>query len=513
MRETVALFRKDVRRFRMQLAGLLGLMAIFGWMDAVLPRRREFQAFPFFFELLFLIAGWYLTVMVVHQEALPGDRQYWITRPISWARLLLAKLLFVVVFLNLPVFVCNLAALLVNGLSPAGYLGPLMARQAFLLCFVVLPAMALASVTRDLGQFAIAIFAAFGIVLAIGLQSSDFLMNADWGGFAWIRATAIAILAAIVCGAVLLWQYARRRTMTAGAILAAGVIALGAAPGVNLWYAAFRFQRSLKPPSSAADTVRLSADLDRDPAPARGVLGFWHGTGGYVRLVLPVRIAGIPKDMALLSERIAARLDLPGGDSWNGSWSNAGGTFQLSGPQHLLSADGAYWQYFYVNRGLYNRIKSTPVRLRTSAAFTLLSPPATTRVTPPTVARPVPEFGFCATRAVSAGLSNMINGAVTVICLAPFQEHVEWAALSVQSRGTGRIEALGAPREFSYGPYPADLGANVWSMLGDVKPVYNPADLDILLEGRHAAAWLQRDLDLPGVRLIRYEDSSVGGRP
>ena len=180
MRQVLTVFRKDVRRFRPHLAGFLGLMAIFGWLDAVLPQRREFQAFPFFFEILFLIAGWYLTVMIVHQEALPGDRQYWLTRPISWSSLMLAKLLFVAVFFNLPVLACNLAALLANGLSPFAYAAPLLARQALLILLLILPAMAMAAATRDIGQFAIAIFGAFIVVLVIRLESSGFPASTNW---------------------------------------------------------------------------------------------------------------------------------------------------------------------------------------------------------------------------------------------------------------------------------------------------------------------------------------------
>src|SRR6202035_1331575 len=101
-----------------------------------------------------LLAAWYLAVMVAHQETLPGDRQYWLTRPVSWQSLLLAKAGFVVAFFQLPVLASNLCTLVANGLSPLAYLTPLLVKQVFLTAFLVLPTLALAAVTRNFGQFA-----------------------------------------------------------------------------------------------------------------------------------------------------------------------------------------------------------------------------------------------------------------------------------------------------------------------------------------------------------------------
>ena len=302
----------------------------------------------------------------------------------------------------------------------------------------------------------------------------------------------------------MLLQYARRRTIASRVILVTGLLILAAAPGLNLWHAAFQMQGGSGSPQ--ADPIRITMDNTRDIAPGRGVLGRWHGSESYVRIVLPVQVTGVPTGGALLSERIAARLESADGASWSGPWSDAGGTLHLQGEQRLLPEDGAYWQYFYVDRAVFDRLKNTPVHVRTSAAFTLLSAPTTTRITPPTLAQFVPRFGFCATRAIGAGLSNMINEAVSAICLAPFQEP-EWFALYVQSRRTGGSRALEADSRFPTVRIRWNLAAGTWSMVGDVKPVYNPPDLDVLLESRQAVAHFERGLDLPALRLIQYEDS------
>jgi len=55
--------------------------------------------------ILLLLTWWFLIVRAVQSEALPGDRQYWITRPYEWKKLLAAKLLFIGVFVHLAAFV------------------------------------------------------------------------------------------------------------------------------------------------------------------------------------------------------------------------------------------------------------------------------------------------------------------------------------------------------------------------------------------------------------------------
>lgn len=510
MRHALVIFRKDVRRLRAPLAGFVTLMAIFGWMEAVLPRRREFQSFPYTFEILLLIAGGYLAVMAMHQEVLSGDRQYWLTRPISRGSLFLAKATFLVVFFNLPVLAGNLAALIVNGLSPIMFLTPLIAKQVFLTALLILPVMALASVTRDLGQFVIGLFAVFAVALVISLGYSEFPASTNWGGFAWIQTSAIAVIAIAASIATLALQYRQRRTVVSLAIASAGVVVCAAAPGINLWHAAFHLRSGTPPPS-----LRLTLESDRDLTPGRGVLGMARGTERYVRIVLPVRLTGIPAGSQLLSERIDARI--PG--VWSSGWNDAGGTYRLEGEKTLLPQDGAYWQYFYIDRAVYQRVKDAPVDLRTSTAFTLLSAAETTRLATPTRSASVPAFGFCATSANGMGEGKTINGVLVAVCLAPFRLP-EWSALYIQSRRTGRVEEFGKPQGSianandqprAYGPYPVNLHASAWELLGSVKPIYNGADFDILFESRSAVAHFERDLEFRGVRLSQYRDLSPGG--
>jgi len=104
-----------------------------------------------------LLAWWYLIAAVIHEEALPGNRQYWLTRPFSRRDLLAAKAIFILVFICLPDFCTEVAVLLLRGKSPLGYLPDILVSQLFGLAKVILrrppwhPSPAVWSSSRGLG--------------------------------------------------------------------------------------------------------------------------------------------------------------------------------------------------------------------------------------------------------------------------------------------------------------------------------------------------------------------------
>src|SRR5580704_13329656 len=96
VRQALHIFRKDVRYLRREISLVLCLVAVFVWTETHSPD-------PSWVEMLLPVAFGYLIARLIHAEALPGDRQFWITRPYGWKNLLGAKLLFMFVFVNLPI--------------------------------------------------------------------------------------------------------------------------------------------------------------------------------------------------------------------------------------------------------------------------------------------------------------------------------------------------------------------------------------------------------------------------
>ncbi len=273
MREAFFLFRKDVRHFRLQLAGFLALMGLLACTEATNPRHPEWFGAGLASQWLLVPAAWYLVALAIHEQKLPGDQQYWLTRPYPRGSLLLAKALFVVAFLNLPLLATQAFALAVNGLAPLTYWRALVARQFFFSALLVLPAAALASVTASLAHFAMGALAGFGVVLAIELGGGH--PPGQWGGLDWIESSAVGGLAFAIFTGVMLLQYTRRKTLLAASILAGGVVACALLPALDLWPGGFAIQKRLGARLAEDSMARLQFDAARDPAEGRSLLPRW----------------------------------------------------------------------------------------------------------------------------------------------------------------------------------------------------------------------------------------------
>src|ERR1700730_16474789 len=128
MRLVLHIFIKDARRFWWEIAVMLGLLAVVARMDATrvgfIPGAMEGWL------NLILPAVWaYLIALVIHDEALVGDRQFWLTRPDSWRGLVAAKALFVLLFIHLSCFAADVAIVAARGFEPLAYLPQLPLKQ------------------------------------------------------------------------------------------------------------------------------------------------------------------------------------------------------------------------------------------------------------------------------------------------------------------------------------------------------------------------------------------------
>src|SRR5262245_4894148 len=103
MHQAIHIFRKDERYLWREICLFAALSALFGWRDYVWA------------EALLPITAVYLIARLIHAEPIPGDTQFWITRPYEWKSLFAAKLLFIVVFINVPVLIARIRLLLHAG--------------------------------------------------------------------------------------------------------------------------------------------------------------------------------------------------------------------------------------------------------------------------------------------------------------------------------------------------------------------------------------------------------------
>src|SRR5688500_4104185 len=110
------------------------------------------------------VAAAVVVARMIQAEALPGDRQLWLTRPYSQKSIVIAKILGVGVYGGMPICGARLYVMMTSDLGLAAIAGPLAWAQAVALTGVLLPIAALAAVTRTMTPF---IFTAVGAVAVV----------------------------------------------------------------------------------------------------------------------------------------------------------------------------------------------------------------------------------------------------------------------------------------------------------------------------------------------------------
>ena len=156
MTQILRIFRKDVRYLAPFILVVLGLQTALAIsqvraVEIVSERPRIVQ---FLVTFLLLPFAWiFLVALLVLQEPLAGENSFWLTRPYSRRSLLVAKFLFILVFLNLPLFLSD--CFILDTLHLPVNLGHLVLRQLPLLTVIIVPAFAFACGSRNVSQFSL----------------------------------------------------------------------------------------------------------------------------------------------------------------------------------------------------------------------------------------------------------------------------------------------------------------------------------------------------------------------
>jgi hypothetical protein len=208
MKQALHIFKKDSEYLWKEICLVLVLVSAFVW--------TANGPLSWWMEILVMIAAAYVIARVIHAEAIPGDNQFWLTRPYERNRLMGAKPLFIVVFVSLPIFVAQSFALKAEGFPLSGSLPGLLWTQILMLLALWLPVAALAALTPGIVPFIFSVLS----LLALGFVIQE-MMVPPWlpavrvvlSPIQWIwDAMAIFFLVAIAV-AVFYLQYKRRRTI------------------------------------------------------------------------------------------------------------------------------------------------------------------------------------------------------------------------------------------------------------------------------------------------------------
>jgi len=227
MKQILDIFKKEVRRHWPEILISITFLALFAQLELKGPSNPVYgPTFLWFLRLaavrpLMIIFWIFLTVRIVQGESLVGDRQWWVTKPYEWWKLLAAKELFLVVFIGVPFFFVQLFLLLHSGFPILRNFIGVLGTQFALGLVLFLPSVALGSLTKGLGQALIGILVAFFAVWAVlaGMEKIPSIdMSSAVGGLEEI--TGLLAIGSIIGSAS--WQYARRKTWAARGLLLGG---------------------------------------------------------------------------------------------------------------------------------------------------------------------------------------------------------------------------------------------------------------------------------------------------
>jgi hypothetical protein len=350
------IIRKDVRRHGPEILVSLALLVVFVWYQ---PRKWTDQVISMRFvggmlnalpALIFL--SWaFLIARLVQGESLVGDRQFWITRPYAWYKLLAAKLLAVLLFIHVPLLIGQIVLLKMGNFPLISSLPGLIQIHFMFIVILVLPSLALAAVTSGIGQAALALLILFLLLLAIAGISSlvpNSGMSDDVDGV-----QAILFLAATVT--VITIQYVYRKAVLARLIIAgaliAGVLILVLTPYETM----VRHDYPL-PTNDHPLPAQFTFDRTLTFAHEGGRTPRWFGDE--VEIEMPFQVEGLGDKSVVQLHAVKLDLVLPSGERWTSHW-------------HLVSGAISYgrtrvWPSISVEKKFYDTIKDTPVKAEVS---------------------------------------------------------------------------------------------------------------------------------------------------
>jgi len=301
MHQAPHIFSKDVRYLYREIALVLLSAIIFAWKN------------PWWVEFLYMASAALLIGRVIHAETIPGDRQFWITRPYRWQSLVAAKLLFILAFVNVPIFLDQLFIVVRDGF-PMGsiWAGLFWSQVLWIFCFS-LPAAALAAVTSGLGPFVFASLAAVLAALSVPqLVLPEFRLLPIGPRpimVEWVHNSAGIAAVVVIALVVLRAQYTHRRTLFSRVFGLAATVGGAAAFLLVPW--TFGFGVQMRMPHVAAAAAPISVSI----APSAGRF-VQQSRNNFFPVRFRMAIGGAPDSLEARPDAMQLTFTRPNGQTW-----------------------------------------------------------------------------------------------------------------------------------------------------------------------------------------------------
>ncbi len=443
MNQIINIFRKDARHHWGEIALCQAALVarvwheVHGWTQP--DTRIGFARFwTTTIEVLLPIAWWILIVRVVQSESLVGDRQFWTTRPYEWKKLLAAKALFVLVFVNLPLLIAQLFLMTKAGFTPARHITGILWMQLLLSLMPLLPIAALATVTRNMAHsmlslLCVVLFGATMIALTefvpqSAIASTD---DSDW----------LQLMIVVVASAMTIWlQYAHRKAGRARMFLAIGGAAI-----LVVFAATPRFvqgEREYPLPAARVGATFQTTLADEKPVPPKDV----PDKDEDVEIGIPIVASGLQD--GTLAQIKAVRLSFVGGNGvqWDSNWQS---NYNL-----LLPGRNSWTQTFKLSYKIYERLNAVPGTARVSVAIAVFRDQDVIQIEARDGEFAIPQVGTCRIDPRNAS---------EILCNSPLVRPATLLARTEQSAST-------CPSSSDEDPPPGNSTPYAWEWNGDQGP-------------------------------------------
>ena len=365
MQQILHIFKKDIRRHWPEIVISLALLGLYAklmthppdYYEKIGPDHIPWEEITASSLIPLMIIFWiFLTIRIVQGERLVGDTQWWITKPYEWWKLLAAKEVFLLAFIGAPLLLVQLYLLHNAGFAIHSHLFGVV-RMQFALAFILfLPAVALASLTKNLGQALIVLLIVFILFSTITSQLSrvpNSGMSSAVQGLGEIE--SVLLLGSIVGAAG--WQYARRKTWASRGFFAAGaavVILISAfTPYATFVNRKYPILESKDAPAQISAAV-LPKSTKTPPE--------WLDRIREIPLIIPVDISGVRTGELVTVDGIKLTMETSRGTLWEPGWTPQGMELWPEGGQNQISSQ--------IDREKFDRIKSLTGTLHIEFALT-----------------------------------------------------------------------------------------------------------------------------------------------
>ncbi len=232
--------------------------------------------------------------------------------------LLAAEEVFLLVIIGVPLFFVQLYLLRHAGFAIHSHFFGILGMQLALAVLLFLPAVALASLTKSLGQAVVTLLI---ILILVSTTFSQLAKVPNSGMSSAVQGmgeiTSVLVLGSIV-GAIG-WQYARRKTRASRGLVVAGASLVVLISALTPYAMFVNRKYPLLEPKDAPAQISVSVLSKSTKTPPE-----WFDRIGEIPLTIPINYSGVGAGKVVRVDGIRLTMETPGGTKWQPAWTPQG---------------------------------------------------------------------------------------------------------------------------------------------------------------------------------------------